>query len=157
MKPFELCQFLDVLWLLIYYNQKYKMRTHTGWDGLPDFVDLNIKGLKILAGKKKMPWFTGEICQDMGKKRVAFIPCICHPCLDRLQSSSFLWMFRHPIRAPNYRAPWRFNLGGVSTSLLLASYMVNAGKESYFSVPIKSISLFTETKPDDLRPSSRKQ
>lgn len=52
-KPFELYQFLDVLWLLIYYNQKYEMRTHTGWDGLPDFVDLNIKELKILAGKKK--------------------------------------------------------------------------------------------------------
>ena len=62
------------------------------------------------------------------KKRVGFIPCICHPCLDRLQPSSFLWMFRHPLRAPNYRAPWRFNLGGVSTSLLVASYMVNAGK-----------------------------
>ena len=136
MKPFELCQFLDVLWLLIYYNQKYKMRTHTGWDGLPNFVDLNIKELKILAGKIKCHGSQVRSAKTWGKKRVAFVPCICHPCLDCLQSSSFLWMFRHPIRAPNYRVPWRFNPGGVPTSFLLASYMVNAGKLLFSSYQV---------------------
>ena len=66
------------------------MRTHTGLDGLPNFVDLNIKELKLLAGKKKCHGSQVRSAMTWEKKRVGFIPCICHPCLDRLQPSSFL-------------------------------------------------------------------